>query len=114
MHSNSLDTGRYAQVICVIEGARITRMHCHQRGRLMRCSSVTEACCSDLGCLCQVLVIGKISSAIVLAGAAYQDEAKYARMTGVSPKNTRLVDDKGRTDTQVGGCHHLFCMISSW
>ena len=49
----------------------------------------------------QVLVIGKISNAVVLAGAAYQDEAGYARMTGLSRDKTRLLDDKGRTDTQV-------------
>ena len=51
----------------------------------------------------QVLVIGKISSAVVLAGAAYQDEAGYARMTGLPREKTRLLDDKGRTDTQVSG-----------
>lgn len=50
----------------------------------------------------QVLVIGKISNAVVLAGAAYQDEAGYARMTGLPRERTRLLDDKGRTDTQVG------------
>ena len=49
----------------------------------------------------QVLVIGKISNAVVLAGAAYQDEAGYARMTGLPRDKTRLLDDKGRTDTQV-------------
>ncbi len=49
----------------------------------------------------QVLVIGKISSAVVLAGAAYQDEAGYARMTGLPREKTRLLDDKGGTDTQV-------------
>ena len=49
----------------------------------------------------QVLTIGKISAAVVLAGAAYQDEAGYARMTGLPLDKTRLVDDKGRTDTQV-------------
>ena len=49
----------------------------------------------------QVLSIGKISSAVVLAGAAYQDEAGYARMTGLALDKTRLLDDKGRTDTQV-------------
>ena len=49
-----------------------------------------------------MLVIGKISSAVVLAGAAYQDEAGYARMTGLPQEKTRLLDDKGRTDTQVG------------
>ena len=48
-----------------------------------------------------MLVIGKISSAVVLAGAAYQDEAGYARMTGLPQEKTRLLDDKGRTDTQV-------------
>lgn len=38
---------------------------------------------------------------MVLAGAAYQDEAGYARMTGLPLDKTRLLDDKGRTDTQV-------------
>ena len=49
----------------------------------------------------QVLTIGKISAAVVLAGAAYQDEAGYARMTGLPLDKTRLLDDHGRTDTQV-------------
>ena len=49
----------------------------------------------------QVLVIGKISNAVVLAGAAYQDEAGYSRMTGLPREKTRLLDDKGKTDTQV-------------
>ena len=49
----------------------------------------------------QVLVIGKISNAVVLAGAAYQDEAGYARMTGLPREKTRLLDDKGGTDTQA-------------
>ena len=46
-------------------------------------------------------MIGKISNAVVLAGAAYQNEAGYARMTGLPRERTRLLDDKGRTDTQV-------------
>lgn len=49
----------------------------------------------------QVLTIGKISSAVVLAGAAYQDEAGYARMTGIPLDKTRLIDDKGDTDIQA-------------
>lgn len=48
-----------------------------------------------------MLVIGKISNAVVLAGAAYQDEAGYARMTGLPRDKTKLLDDKGGTDTQV-------------
>ena len=60
----------------------------------------------------QVLVIGKISNAVVLAGAAYQDEAGYARMTGLPREKTRLLDDKGKTDTQVTfhkPCCHIRC-----
>lgn len=49
----------------------------------------------------QVLTIGKISAAVVLAGAAYQDEAGYARMTGLPPDKTRLIDDRDGADTQV-------------
>ncbi|CAK0771966.1 hypothetical protein CVIRNUC_003915 [Coccomyxa viridis] len=55
----------------------------------------------QLTTLQKVLVIGKISNAVVLAGAAYQDEAGYARMTGLPREKTRLLDDKGKTDTQV-------------
>ena len=58
----------------------------------------------------QVLVIGKISNAVVLAGAAYQDEAGYSRMTGLPREKTRLLDDKGKTDTQVAlhkPCCHM-------
>ncbi|BDA46012.1 probable lipase at C-terminar half [Coccomyxa sp. Obi] len=49
----------------------------------------------------KVLTIGKISAAVVLAGAAYQDEAGYARMTGLPPDKTRLIDDSDGADTQV-------------
>ena len=59
----------------------------------------------------QVLVIGKISNAVVLAGAAYQDEAGYARMTGLPREKTRLLDDKGKTDTQVSFHEPL---MSAW
>jgi hypothetical protein len=52
----------------------------------------------------QVLTIGKISSAVVLAGAAYMDEAGYARMTGIPAGKTRLLDDKDGTDIQVRIC----------
>ena len=65
----------------------------------------------------QVLVIGKISNAVVLAGAAYQDEAGYARMTGLPREKTRLLDDKGKTDTQVcpqDPCCHIRCHSSVW
>ena len=49
----------------------------------------------------QVLTIGKISAAVVLAGAAYQDEENYARMANLPRDKTRLIDDKDGTDTQV-------------
>ncbi len=48
-----------------------------------------------------MLTIGKISSAVVLAGAAYQDEAGYARMTGIPIDKTRMIDDEGGTDIQA-------------
>ena len=65
----------------------------------------------------QVLVIGKISNAVVLAGAAYQDEAGYSRMTGLPREKTRLLDDKGKTDTQACPqapyCHQIMLDANS-
>ncbi len=58
-----------------------------------------------------MLTIGKISAAVVLAGAAYQDEAGYARMTGLARDKTRMVDDKDGTDTQV--CQQIFSMFGT-
>lgn len=50
-------------------------------------------------CVLQVLVVGKISQAVVVAGAAYLDEKSFSLSTGIL--KSRLVDDKGHTDTQV-------------
>lgn len=48
----------------------------------------------------QVLVMGKVSQAVVVAGAAYRDEAAFAKITGIT--NVKMIDDKGKTDVQVG------------
>eukprot|EP00884_Botryococcus_braunii_P010106 jgi/Botrbrau1/19097/Bobra.0077s0011.1 len=47
----------------------------------------------------KVLVVGKVSQAVVVAGAAYRDSDAFARITGIS--NTQMIDDKGKTDVQV-------------
>jgi hypothetical protein len=47
----------------------------------------------------QVLVVGKVSQAVVVAGAAYRDSEAFARITGIA--NTQMIDDKGKTDVQV-------------
>ncbi len=47
----------------------------------------------------QVLVLGKVSQAVVVAGAAYHDEASFQRITGIS--KSKMVVDKARTGAQV-------------
>lgn len=47
----------------------------------------------------QVLVIGKISQAAILAAAAYRDHETFKRQTGIT--NCRLIYDKEHHDTKV-------------
>jgi hypothetical protein len=47
--------------------------------------------------------MGKVSQAVVVAGAAYRDEAAFAKITGIT--NVKMIDDKGKTDVQVRSCH---------
>ncbi len=56
----------------------------------------------------QVLVVGKVSQAVVLSWAAYRDEATFRDWTGI--ENSKLVCDS-TFDTQVSAvcgwsCHH--------
>ena len=54
----------------------------------------------------QVLVIGKISQAAILAAAAYRNHETFKRQTGIS--NTRLIYDKANNETTV----MMFCVCS--
>ena len=76
--------------------------------------------CHQLSTRLQVLVVGKLSQAVVLAGAAYRDEATFRERTGIA--NTKLVCDPV-FDTQVSavwpglpcpalGHHNLLCPLS--
>ena len=47
----------------------------------------------------QVLVIGKISQAAILAAAAYRNHETFKRQTGIT--NSRLIYDKEHHDTKV-------------
>lgn len=47
----------------------------------------------------QVLVLGKVSQAVVVAGAAYHDEATFTKITGIS--TAKMVVDKAKTGAQV-------------
>lgn len=47
----------------------------------------------------QVLVIGKISQAAILAAAAYRDHETFKRQTGIT--NCRLIYDREHHDTKV-------------
>lgn len=47
----------------------------------------------------QVLVMGKISQAAVMAAAAYSDDATFQRQTGIV--NSRLIRDWEHHDTKV-------------
>ncbi len=48
----------------------------------------------------QVLVVGKLSQAIVLARAAYRDHDGFQTITGADC--SQMVEDQGPRDTQVG------------
>lgn len=52
--------------------------------------------------LLQVLVIGKLSQAVVVAAAAYRDRSGFQQLTGI--EQTHMVEDSGSWDTQVAGC----------
>ena len=54
----------------------------------------------------QVLVIGKISQAAILAAAAYRNHETFKRQTGIT--NCRLIYDKEHHDTKV----LLLCTLS--
>ncbi len=47
----------------------------------------------------QVLVIGKLSQAVVVAAAAYRDQGGFQQLTGI--ERTAMVEDSGSWDTQV-------------
>lgn len=47
----------------------------------------------------QVLVLGKISQAAILAAAAYRNHETFVRQTGIT--NSRLIYDKEHHDTKV-------------
>ena len=71
-------------------------------------ASSADACHQLSTCL-QVLVVGKVSQAVVLSWAAYRDEATFMDWTGV--ENSKLVCDT-TFDTHVSadcGWPVLFC-----
>ncbi len=47
----------------------------------------------------QILAVGKLSQAVVIAAAAYRDEATFRERTGIT--NSRLVVDKKNKDCHV-------------
>ena len=49
--------------------------------------------------LVQILAVGKLSQAVVIAAAAYRDEATFRERTGIT--NSRLVVDKKNKDCHV-------------
>ncbi|KAK9866652.1 hypothetical protein WJX84_004627 [Apatococcus fuscideae] len=54
---------------------------------------------AHLNTLQKVLVIGKLSSAVVVAAAAYRDQSGFQQLTGID--STHMVEDSGSWDTQV-------------
>lgn len=58
-----------------------------------------ETCKVDCACCIQVLGIGKISQAAVVAASAYRNEDTFRRQTGIT--NSRLIDDKLHCNTKV-------------
>ena len=73
----------------------------------LKTQSLLHCCmCHQLPVYLQVLVVGKLSQAVVLAGAAYRDEATFRERTGIA--NTKLVCDPV-FDTQVSHLFGLAC-----
>ncbi len=63
----------------------------------------------------QVLVMGKISQAAIVAGAAYRNEDTFKLQTGIT--KTRLIKDKIHHDTKVPGLQDMVCcaiMLITW
>ena len=58
-------------------------------------------------CDTQVLVMGKISQAAIVAGAAYRNEDTFKLQTGIT--KTRLIKDKIHHDTKVHGLQDTAC-----
>ena len=56
----------------------------------------------------QVLVVGKISQAAILAAAAYRNHETFKLQTGIT--NSRLIYDREHHDTKV--CHFMGFMTS--
>ncbi|KAK9842880.1 hypothetical protein WJX74_003838 [Apatococcus lobatus] len=54
---------------------------------------------AHLNTLQKVLVIGKLSQAVVVAAAAYRDQSGFQQLTGI--ERTQMVEDSGSWDTQV-------------
>ncbi|KAK9813912.1 hypothetical protein WJX73_004505 [Symbiochloris irregularis] len=59
----------------------------------------TEKTADKNSMLGQMLIAGKVGQAAVLAAAAYKDEARYRKVTGI--KKTRLVIDRNARNTHV-------------
>jgi hypothetical protein len=55
----------------------------------------------------QVLVMGKISQAAIVAGAAYRNEDTFKVQTGIT--KTRLIKDKIHHDTKVRELQDIVC-----
>ena len=68
----------------------------HQLQPLEACS---PPCCWSL----QILAVGKLSQAVVIAAAAYRDEATFRERTGIT--NSRLVVNKKNKDCHVSSNH---------
>ena len=57
----------------------------------------------------QVLVMGKISQAAIVAGAAYRNEETFKEQTGIA--KARLIKDKTHHDTKVLSRPLLICTM---
>ena len=68
-------------------------------------SSVPHVACRQLPTCLQVLVVGKVSQAVVLSWAAYRDETTFRDWTGID--NSKLVCD-ATFDTHVSAVRRWF------
>ena len=60
----------------------------------------------------QVLVVGKISQAAILAAAAYRNHEVFKRQTGIT--KSRLIYDKEHHHTKVNKAHTLDLEGTAW
>lgn len=79
-----------------------------QNAQVSSLKQLVRLMCHPLQSNLQVLVMGKISQAAVVAASAYRDEATFQRQTGIT--NSRLIHDREHHDTKVCALLYLLSL----